>query len=73
MLKNIKIVNMDIKSLRKILLKKGFLIFKTFLKNKIVCKIYLKISFASILIIIFSTFCHQDITIPQKFSNQIQK
>ena len=54
MLNNIKIGNMDIKSLRKILLKKGFLILmKPLAKKQSSLQNLFKISFASILIITF--------------------
>ena len=54
MFKNIKIKSMDIKSLRKILLKKGFLLSrKPVVKKQTSLQNLYKISFASLLIISF--------------------
>ena len=54
MIKNVKITGMDIKSLRKVLYKKGFLLFKTSsLKKQSSLHNLYKISFASLLIISF--------------------
>ncbi len=54
MIKNIKLKNMDIRFLRKILSKKGFLVSrKSFLKKQSSLENLYKISFASLLIILF--------------------
>ena len=54
MLKNVKLKNIDIKSLRKVLLKKGFLLSrKSLLKKQSSLQNLYKISFASLLIILF--------------------
>ena len=54
MLKNVKLKNIDIKSLRKVLLKKGFLLSrKSLLKKQLSLQNLYKISFASLLIILF--------------------
>ena len=57
MFKNVKINNMDIKSLRKILFKKGFLISrKSIVKKQSSLQNLYKISFVSLLIIVFFYF-----------------
>ena len=54
MLKNVKLKNIDIKKLRKVLLKKGFLLSrKSLLKKQSSLQNLYKISFASLLIILF--------------------